>query len=416
MDSLAVVAIALVALLYATFSKRIHAWPVSAPMIFVGAGMLLSGDALSVVSFDIEPSFMHHLAEFTLVFLLFADASTVNIRALRKGLSLPVRLLLFGLPLTILAGVGVGMALFPTWPIASLLVLAAILAPTDAALGQAVVEDPRLPEGLRRGLLVESGLNDGIAVPVVVTGIALSSMMEGEGGLLFGVLQITVGPVVGVACGWAGGRLLDWARARDFVAESQAGLVGLAIAALSYALAEVAHGNGFISVFVSGMTIGAVAPSACTRIHTFVEREGQVLVFLVFTFVGCLYAFPAIRDATAAHWLYAALSLTVVRMVPVALALMGSGLHSWSRVIAAWFGPRGIATVVFAIVVLEAEHMEMSETVFSIAMLTVSMSVVAHGVTAAPAAALYAKYCSPKLHENAPEHRHLEPDTEQTAQ
>lgn len=404
MKVLALVVISLMAVAFALVSKYIRRLPLTGPMIFVAAGMLVSGHGLGVLELDVEPSVMHLLAEFTLIFLLFADASKVDVGALRRKMSLPVRLLVIGLPLTILAGVAVGMLLFPDWPLASVLVLAAILAPTDAALGQAVVEDERLPEGLRRGLSVESGLNDGIAVPIVVTGIALASMSD-EGGLWFGFLQVTVGPLVGVLIGGLGGRLVQWAERRDLVEDSQQAIVGLAMAVFAYAAAEAVHGNGFISVFVAGMTLGATAPKACEALHEFVEREGQVLMYLVFVLVGCLYAVPALGESSWEHFAYAVASLTLVRMVPVALSLIGSDLHRWSRVLAAWFGPRGIATVVFAIVVLESEELPMHESIFSIAMLAVVLSVFAHGVTAAPAASLYARYCAPKLDASAAEHQ-----------
>ncbi|MFK8003600.1 MAG: cation:proton antiporter [Polyangiales bacterium] len=403
MKVLALIVLSGVAIAYALVSKWVRRFPLTGPMLFVGAGMLVSGRALGVLELDVETSSMHLLAEFTLIFLLFADASKVDVRALRRKLSLPVRLLLIGMPLTILAGVGVGLLLFPDWPFASLLVLAALLAPTDAALGQAVVEDERLPEGLRRGLSVESGLNDGIAVPIVVTGIAIASMSE-EGGLVFGVLQVTVGPLMGLLVGGVGGRLVQWAEERDYVGESQQAIVGLAMATFAYASAEAVHGNGFISVFVAGMTIGALSPKACKSLHEFVEREGQVLMYLVFIFVGCLYAIPALTESSWEHVAYAAASLTLVRMIPVALSLVGSDLHRWSRVLAAWFGPRGIATVVFAIVAVEAEELPMHEEIFTVAMLTVVLSVFAHGATAAPAAGLYARYCSPKLDASAAEH------------
>ncbi|MFT5352949.1 MAG: NhaP-type Na+/H+ or K+/H+ antiporter [Polyangiales bacterium] len=403
MKVLALIVLSGVAIAYALVSKSVRRFPLTGPMLFVGAGMLVSGEALGVLELDVEPSSMHLLAEFTLIFLLFADASKIDVRALRRGLSLPVRLLVIGMPLTILAGVGVGALLFPDWPLASLLVLAALLAPTDAALGQAVVEDERLPEGLRRGLSVESGLNDGIAVPIVVTGIAIASMSEG-GGLLFGVLQVTVGPLVGLLVGGVGGRLVQWAERRDLVGESQQAIVGLAMATFAYAAAEAVHGNGFISVFVAGMTIGAVAPKACKALHEFVETEGQVLMYLVFIFVGCLYALPALTQSSWEHVAYAVASLTLVRIVPVALSLIGSDLHRWSRALVAWFGPRGIATIVFAIVALESEALPMNEEIFTVAMLTVVLSVFAHGATAAPAAGLYARFCSPKLDATAVEY------------
>ena len=410
MDGSAIITLAVVALAYAMVSKRARATPITAPIVFVAVGALVSGEVLGVLHLEVEPAVMHLLAEFTLIFLLFADASKIDIRQLRRTKSLPLRLLLVGMPLSVLAGVGIGLWLFPDWPFGSVLALAALLAPTDAALGQAIVEDERLPEGLRRGLAVESGLNDGIAVPIVVTGIAMSSAAtanQAESWMSFAAMQVILGPLVGAACGFFGGRSLQWAETRGMVDGSQKAIAGVALAALSYALSEALGGNGFISVFVAGITVGAAAPAACSKFHDFVENEGQLLMFLVFVLVGSIYTLPIVRQATWLHVAFAVLALTVMRMVPVFICLLGSGFSMWSKLVVAWFGPRGIATIVFAIVALESEHLPMREEIFSVAILTVVMSVFAHGLTAAPSASVFSRVCKARLGHDAPEFQNV---------
>jgi NhaP-type Na+/H+ or K+/H+ antiporter len=357
---------------------------------------------------------IHVLAELTLVLVLFGDAARIDLRALREELGLPMRLLGIGLPLTILAGALIGKLVLPnlTWLEAA--ALGAILAPTDAALGQAVVSAPSVPLRIRQALNVESGLNDGIALPVVLIFAALASMGGGEGRsaadwVQFAALQVTLGPLAGVTVAWIGGRLITWSDSREWMDGRFARLAGISLALLSFASAELIGGNGFIAAFVAGMTLGNSQRGKCEYLYSFLEAEGQLLTLLVFLLLGLSFAWPTLAESDGNMWLYAALSLTVVRMVPVAISMIGSGLRPPSVLFLGWFGPRGLASLLFAILILEEAALPHGQLVFDVVILTVLGSVFAHGMSAAPAATWYGKLASdasrcPAEHKAVTEH------------
>jgi NhaP-type Na+/H+ or K+/H+ antiporter len=338
---------------------------------------------------------------------------------LRDEFGLPVRLLGIGLPLTILAGALIGKLVLPnlTWLEAA--ALGAILAPTDAALGQAVVSAPSVPLRIRQALNVESGLNDGIALPVVLIFAALGSMGGGEGRsaadwVQFAALQVTLGPLAGVTVAWIGGRLITWSDSREWMDGRFARLAGISLALLSFASAELIGGNGFIAAFVAGMTLGNSQRGKCEYLYSFLEAEGQLLALLVFLLLGLSFAWPTLAESDGTMWLYAGLSLTVVRMVPVAISMIGTGLRPPSVLFLGWFGPRGLASLLFAILILEEAALPHGQLVFNVVILTVLGSVFAHGMSAAPAATWYGKLASdasrcPAEHKTVTEHTVVEP-------
>lgn len=388
--------IALFVLGYGLVSKRLERTIVTPPMVFVLLGLLFGGGSLASLGMHADQRVIHVLAELTLVLVLFGDAARIDLRVLRDEFGLPVRLLGIGMPLTILAGALVGKVVFPelTWLEAA--ALGAILAPTDAALGQAVVSAPSVPLGIRQALNVESGLNDGIALPVVLIFAALASMGGGEGRsaadwVQFAALQVTLGPAAGVAVAWIGGRLITWSDNRQWMDGRFARLAGIALALLSFASAELIGGNGFIAAFVAGMTLGNSQRGKCEYLYSFLEAEGQLLALLVFLLLGLSFAWPTIAESDGNMWLYAVLSLTVVRMVPVAISMIGSGLRPPSVLFVGWFGPRGLASLLFAILILERADLPHGQLVFNVVILTVLGSVFAHGMSAAPGATWYGK-------------------------
>jgi NhaP-type Na+/H+ or K+/H+ antiporter len=406
--------IALFVLGYGLVSKRLERTIVTPPMVFVLLGLLFGGGSLASLGMHADQRVIHVLAELTLVLVLFADAARIDLRVLRDEFGLPVRLLGIGMPLTILAGALVGKVVFPelTWLEAA--ALGAILAPTDAALGQAVVSAPSVPLRIRQALNVESGLNDGIALPVVLIFAALASMGGGEGRSAadwaqFAALQVTLGPAAGVTVAWLGGRLITWSDNRQWMDSRFARLAGIAVALLSFASAELIGGNGFIAAFVAGMTLGNSQRGKCEYLYSFLEAEGQLLALLVFLLLGLSFAWPTIAESDGNMWLYAVLSLTVVRMVPVAISMIGSGLRPPSVLFLGWFGPRGLASLLFAILILEEADLPHGQLVFNVVILTVLGSVFAHGMSAAPAATWYGKLASnasrcPAEHKAVVEH------------
>ncbi len=399
--------IALAVVLFGLVSRRVEGTPITAPMVFVGAGMLSGSSALGWL--EIEPSneLVLVLAEITLVLVLFSDAARIKLRALRRNASLPGRLLVIGFPLTIAAGTLLALPLISELAFWEAAILAVVLAPTDAALGQAVVTSPLVPARIRQALNVESGLNDGLAVPFLTLFLALAAVEEDLEPTSFWVRfvleQIGLGVLIGLAAGGVGGWLLARAATRGWVTNVFMQLAPLGLAIAAWAGATEAGGNGFIAAFVAGLAAGATTRRIEQHVLDFSEDEGQLLNLTIFFFFGAVVLAPALDDITWQIALYAVLSLTVVRVVPVAIALIGTRLRVASVAFLGWFGPRGIATIVLALTVLEEEQdLAGGDTVLLVAAVTVLFSVVAHGASAAPLARAYGR-ASDRMREDEPE-------------
>jgi NhaP-type Na+/H+ or K+/H+ antiporter len=378
---------------WGTLSARLERFDVTAPIIFVLAGLLLAHGPLAVLSVAPSNELIKVLAEFTLALVLFSDASRVGLHELRVDAGLYVRLLGGALPLTIGLGTVLALALAGTNNIWLALLVGAALAPTDAALGAGMIASPVVPARIRRLINVESGLNDGIATPfvsVALAGAATGGEIAGHGPAK-AVAELAVGVIVGVAAGGVGGLLVNAARRRGWVAEGFAGSAVLALALCAYASAVAVHGNGFIAAFVGGLAFGTTGGRRGEPLVPFVEETGALVSLLVWLAFGAVALIPALKMLTWPMVLYAILSLTVVRMVPVAVALVGTRL-GWATVsLVAWFGPRGLASVVFALLALEELGSPTAGRAVAVITFTVLLSVVLHGVTAEPLAARYAR-------------------------
>jgi sodium/hydrogen antiporter len=376
---------------WGALSARLERFDVTAPIIFVLAGLLLTHGPLAVLGVAPSNGLIKELAEFTLALVLFSDASRVGLHELRVDAGLYVRLLGVALPLTIGLGTVLALVLAGTNIWLALLVGAA-LAPTDAALGAGMIASPVVPARIRRLINVESGLNDGIATPfvsVALAGAATGGQIAGHGPAA-AVAELAVGLIVGVAAGGAGGLLVNAARKRGWAAEGFAGSAVLALAVCAYASAVAVHGNGFIAAFVGGLAFGTTGGRRGEPLVPFVEETGALVSLLVWLAFGAVALVPAMKMLTWPMVLYAILSLTVVRMVPVAVALAGTRL-GWATVsLVAWFGPRGLASVVFALLALEELGSPTAGHAVAVITFTVLLSVVLHGVTAEPLAARYA--------------------------
>ncbi len=412
MEMTAFVAVAAIILGFGLISGRVQNSIVTAPIVFAGLGLLVGGDGLGWVDFHVEDHLIHTLAELTLVLVLFTDATRIDLELLRRQHDLPVRLLLIGMPLTILLGTAVAAGLFPQLSIWEAALLAAVLAPTDAALGQSVVSSPKVPVRIRQALNVESGLNDGIALPLVLLFMSTcASAVAGEGGseywLKFAAQQVTLGPLVGIAVGWAGAQLVTAGTRSGWMSHTFQHLSSLGLALLSFAGAELIGGNGFIAAFCAGLALGNTASKGiCDCLYEFAEAEGQLLTLLIFLVFGAV-----MLPMTAGHlsWqvvAYGALSLTLIRLLPVALSLLGAGLRPQTVLFLGWFGPRGIASILFGLLVVENSVLRQREEIFLVVLVTVAMSIVAHGVTAFPGAGWYARHTESYRHvAGAAEHQ-----------
>lgn len=387
------VALLLVTAAYALLAARLDRWSISAPMVFVAAGLVFGPSVLDLVDLSLDSEVVLTVTEITLAVLLFSDATTVPLRDLEGDRGVPGRLLSVGLLLTMASGAVIGLVLFPELGWAGAALIAAVLTPTDAALGMPVVTDRAVPVRIRRALNIESGLNDGIATPFVTVFLAALLSEEGlEGGswVLDALLDIGLAIFVAAIVGWVGGRSLSAASRKGWTSSTSEQLSVLTLGVLAYVGAVAIGGNGFVSAFSAGLIFGTVAKEHRGAIG-FSEDASLFASFFVWVVFGATFAGPVLTgpvDATAI--VYALLSLTLVRMVPVAIALMGSGFRARTVAFMGWFGPRGLASVVFTLLAIE----ELSGTdvdipLFEIATWTILLSVLLHGITARPVASAY---------------------------
>ena len=392
MEHLSIILIFLLFLCFGLLSKRIDGSMITPPMIFVGVGLLLSDSFLGVIELPIDHELQHLLLEATLVLVLFSDAAGIDLGALKKDHHIPQRMLFAGMPLTILLGSFVAYFLPLGLTICEAVLLAAILTPTDAALGQAVINSKAVPVRIRQSLNVESGLNDGIALPVILILASVGSAIATENvrdWFEFAALQLTFGPAVGVLVGYLGARFINHADSRGWVSEAGKGIIALVLAGLSFMIAEALGGNGFIAAFVAGLTFGNSLKGACHYLFEFVETEGQLLTLSAFFIFGALLLPEALTGFHPWHWVFALISLTLLRMLPVAVSLLGMNLKMPTLLFLGWFGPRGLASILFMLTVLRETVLPHAETITSVVFIAVLLSVFLHGASAAPLARVY---------------------------
>ena len=386
---------AAVFLVFGVLSERLRNGVFTAPMLCVAVGGAASTLFGLHQHIALENPVVSAVGEVALAIVLFTDASGIDRSRLRGEWRLPARLLGIGLPLTMLAGVAVGLLLLPSLPWVWLAVIAVILAPTDAALGIAVLLNDAVPQRIRDALNVESGLNDGIALPPLMALLAMaatpqSRLTEAEW-MLGAIGEIGIGAVIGVLFGWLGGRLVDGAWRRGWIDETFARLVGPGLAILTFTAAHLTDKNGFVAAYAAGLMLAVRSPELRERLHEFGEADGtqfSLFVFLLFGLVMVPMAWPYWDASMVA---YALLSLTLVRMVPVGLSLLGTGLDARSVLFVGWSGPRGIASVLYLALVVQQFGVERHTTVFAVIVLTVLLSVVLHGLSAAPLSAAYGR-------------------------
>lgn len=372
-------------------AKRLSSSILTAPMIFLGFGFILSQTGLMPHA-DAEAS-LHLVAEIALIVLLFLDAAQVNVDALRKRHVWPVRMLVIGLPLSIAFGTLAAMALLPGWSIFAVALLAAILAPTDAALGQAVISNPVVPERSRRALTVESGLNDGLALPVILLFASLAAHAAGQAEtnwLLFGAKQLVLGPLVGVAAGLVGGATLMFAKRHDLTSDTFEGIGAIALAGAAYLGASEVGGNGFIAAFVAGLCFGHVVKGRCKFVYEFTESEGQILSWGAFLLLGMAMVPQALQALTWPMLALILISLFIVRPAAIWISLLGTDASPTTRIFFGWFGPRGLATALFALLIVEQIDHQYAEPILTIAINAVWISALLHGLSAMPGAKWYA--------------------------
>jgi sodium/hydrogen antiporter len=377
-------------LLYSAIAGRVERSWISGPIVFVAAGLVLGPVGLGALHLDIAAEGLRLLAEATLAMVLFTDAANADLSVVRRNVRLSERLLLLGLPLSILLGFGVAWLIFPGLDVLELALLATILAPTDAALGKPVVTNPAVPAAARASLNVESGLNDGICVPVVVIllGLAIGTQIEGDA--VSHVLRIVaeaigIGLAVGAVLPYAAARLLSRAKAHNWVSAGWTEVPAVALAGACFAVAQALGGSGFIACFTGGLTFGLLVRQDKHTVLRGAENTGETLALLTWLLFGSLVIGQLAGRLNLPIVLYAVLSLTLIRMVPVFLCLLGTSIGTAERLFIGWFGPRGLASIVFAIMVFDA-RLPGNTTLMPTVALTVVLSVIAHGMSANPLA------------------------------
>jgi NhaP-type Na+/H+ or K+/H+ antiporter len=396
---------AAIVFVFALVSRRVERLNVTAPMAFIAAGMLLG--ASHVVSSLLNTEVLLLVGSIALVLVLFTDASRINISLFRVNAELPARLLIIGLPLTIAAGAVIAALLFTNLTIWQAGIIGAVLAPTDAGLGQAIVTSERVPVRIREALNVESGLNDGGSVPFLLVFLALAAIQEGIEPPSFWIVaveQIGIGVAIGLIVGIAGGWLIRSATRRGWMTRTFKRLSFLALAILAWGVAGPIGGSGFIAAFVGGFATGATVGDVEEAATDFSEAEGELLLLVVFFLVGVV-ATSLLGTLDWTIVLYAILSLTIIRMLPVAISLVGTKLRRSSVLFVGWFGPRGLASIVLVLVALEEPALApLAPQIATIVLVTVILSVFAHGISARPGASLYARKVA-AMNSDAPELR-----------
>ena len=407
---LATVGLAL--LLVAAVSRRLSNTPITPAMVVVAMGVLAGPLVLNDLNVGPTSLTVRRLAEATLAVVLFSDSSRIDLRALRRELSLPVRLLGIGLPLTIAMGALVALALFGSFSLSEALILGVILAPTDAGLGSAVVTDTSLPQRVRQSLNVESGLNDGICVPILLIVLATSSGAAGatHPAQVIGE-EIGYGLIGGIVAGAMAAGIVNAAGAKRLIDDAWRPIIPVAAAVLAYGIAEALGGSGFIAAFTAGALFGLIARDNSDGAMGFTEQTGALLDAVTFLIFGAILLGPALEHVSWQIALYAVLSLTIVRMLPVALCLLGTRALAPTVAFIGWFGPRGLASIVFAVIV-EDTHQAHGATILTACYLTVGLSVLVHGLSASPLVSRYAAWyraaagVRPPKMESEPAHEH----------
>jgi len=400
--------------IYALVSGRLSRSIMTGPMFFAAVGVVVvavgvgeepTGDVAGVAQVALE---------MTLALVLFTDAMATNIASWREEGKLPSRLLVPGMPLIILAGAIIAAGVFPELDLVGAAVVATILAPTDAALGKPVVSNTRVPVRIREALNIESGLNDGIALPFLLFFIAIGEAEEGAnlGSLLLTAIGVAV--VVGLAVGWVSARLIIASSERGWIVPMWRQIAVVVVPVVAYVVADELGGSGFIATFVGGLTFGRLVVASYPDIGNFAEDLAEVLTMVAFMIFGALLLQPRFGEFTWEMLAYAFLSLTLVRMLPVAISMIGTHLRPPTLLYMGWFGPRGLASLIFAAIVIEEVDIPATDLMVNIVILTVALSILLHGITAYSGSNAYADWYEQQ--EDDHDEMHESKDVETTQQ
>jgi NhaP-type Na+/H+ or K+/H+ antiporter len=384
---------------YSVVAARLERTPISGAVVYLFAGLACGQYGLKLIELDVNADGLKRLAEFTLAMVLFSDSANANLGVLKKVEWVPIRLLLIGLPLTIAAGFGVGYFMFDQLTLFEVALLATMLAPTDAALGQAVVTNESVPAAVRESLNVESGLNDGICVPVLLVFLALATGsvtgVDQTAGLVahLPLREIGIGVGVGLALAIVGSVSMKFCNSRGWITGAWIQIPVVALAMFCFALSQWLEGSGFIGAFVGGLVFGGLAKDHKEEVLNGAEGTGNVLSLLTWFTFGAVVFGHSLQQFNWQVFVYAVLSLTIVRMLPVFLCLFGVPLRTDTKLFLGWFGPRGLASIVFIVMVMH-KQLPGDDTLMAVVSWTIALSIFAHGISAVPLAKMYGKVVS----------------------
>ena len=383
-ENLAILAVFI--FLYSIFCGGLERTPINGAVVFTAFGVIMGPLGLGWLQLDLDAEMLRILAELTLALLLFSDAANANLDVLKQNIRLPKRLLLVGLPITLGIGFGLGLLLFDTLTVFEIAILATMLAPTDAALGKAVVTNKAVPENIRESLNFESGLNDGICVPILFVFLALAtSTGGGEGAHILALKlvaeEIGIGALVGIILTVSAVWLIKQCNERGWITETWKQLPIVVLAVSCFAVAQAIGGSGFIAAFVGGLLFGALAKERKHKFLLAAEGTGDTLALITWVLFGAVVVGHSIDSVSWEIALYAVLSLTVIRILPVFFALGGLNLRTDEKLFMGWFGPRGLASIVFAVIVLN-ENLPGGDIISMTVVSTVVLSIIFHGISA----------------------------------
>jgi NhaP-type Na+/H+ or K+/H+ antiporter len=380
---------------YTLVAGRLERTPASGPIVFVASGFLMGPLVLGWFDGDVSRTELRVLADLTLAVILFVDAANADLAVLKRQFRIPARMLFLGLPGVIILGTLTAALLFDNLSLLEAAILGTMLAATDAALGKAVITNRSVPTQIREGLNFESGLNDGLCVPILLVFIAMAIGEGSEGGGTLLAVQLVIkelgiGLLVGLGLTATGAWAMRWCRDQGWLTEIWKQITVVALAIACFAVAQSLHGSGYIAAFAGGLLFGFKAKKATHRLVFASEGVGETLALMTWFVFGAAVIGKYIESFTWEILLYALLSLTVIRMLPVFVSLAGTGESTSSKLFLGWFGPRGLASIVFAIIVLQKDVAE-NKFIATVVALTVILSLVAHGVSAKPLANLLGK-------------------------
>jgi NhaP-type Na+/H+ or K+/H+ antiporter len=363
----------------------------STAVLFLASGFLVGDGMLGLVVLRPEDPVVWWLVEIALFTVLFTDGMQAGLRDLASAWRLPGRALLLGLPLTLLA-----VAAFAHWVVGlswlQALLVGAALSATDPILAAAIVGDRDVPDRLRHLLNVESGLNDGLALPIVLILLAVLGRQEVEPTALLG--EAALGVALGVAVPWVVVRM-EQTRLLGAASRYEPLLV-LAVGLLLFAVASLTHANLFLAAFAAGATLASLSPALREAFHAFGETLGELLKLAALLVFGVLMSPPFLAEIPAGGYLFALLVLFLARPLALAIALFGSRLTWREWVAAAWFGPKGFASVVYGLLILRAP-VEGRDQMFHLIALVIVFSIVAHSSTDVLVARWFRREAGPRL-------------------